>query len=223
MRSLVRLSSARLAVTLAALALLTVAASASAAEPGWQLKFGGVWVSPALHDTILNSDGDRFTIDSDTTVGLGIAVERRFSDRLGVEFGVLRATPDVKLRITTSSGETGEVSDGLAYTPLTVGLNIYVVSGESAEVYLTPTLAYVTYGDLNFRVGGDTIKVAIDNDMTWGLGLGTNLRLGGGRWWFSGAVSYLGTALKATEVEGGGSQSFDYNPFTVTLGFGYRF
>jgi outer membrane protein W len=223
MKSRDRFSFAGFAVTLAALALLTVAASAGAAEPGWQLKFGGAWVSPALHDTIVNPEGDRFTIDSDTAIGLSVALERRFSDHLGLEFGALRVTPDVNLRITSSSGATGEVSDGLAYTPFTVGLNVYVVSGGSTEVFLTPALAYVMYGDLSFSVGGDTLKVAVDNDLTWGLGLGTNLRLGGGRWWFSGVVSYLGTALKATDVDGGGSQSFDYNPFTVTVGLGYRF
>jgi hypothetical protein len=76
-----RLSFTTWAVALAALALLTVAPGAGAAEPGWQLRLDGVWVSPALRDSVSNPEGDRFTIEGDSAIGFGVALERRFSNQ----------------------------------------------------------------------------------------------------------------------------------------------
>jgi outer membrane protein W len=143
--------------------------------------------------------------------------------RLGVELGALWASPDINLRAELPGGPTVEASDGLAYTPITVGLNLYLRSGGSAEVYLTPVLAYVMYSDLTFSAAGDTIRIAVDNQWTWGLSLGTNLQLGAGPWRFNGAVSYVSTALNATDLESGGTRKIEFNPFAVTLGLGYRF
>jgi outer membrane protein W len=223
MKSRDRLGFTRLTITVAILTLLAGAANAGAAEPGWQIKAGGVWVQPALSYTLSNPDGTNFSVDSDNAVGLGFALEHRVSQRLGLELGALWASPDVNLRAEAPGGETVEVSDGLAYTPITLGLNLYLMSSGSAEVYLTPVLAYVMYGDLTFSAGGDTLRIAVDNQWTWGLSLGTNFRLGDGPWRFNGALSYVRTALPATELEGGGSENIDFNPFAVTLGFGYRF
>jgi len=223
MKSRDRFGFTRVAITLAILTLLAGAASGGAAEPGWQIKVGGVWVQPALSYTLTNPGSTPVSADSDNAIGLGVALEHRLSERLGLELGALWASPDVNLRAELPGGPPVEASDRLGYTPITVGLNLYLMSGGPAEVYLTPVLAYVMYGDLTFSAAGDTIRIAVDNQWTWGLGLGTNLRLGDGPWRFNGAVSYVRTALNATDLESGGSRKIDFNPFAITLGFGYRF
>jgi hypothetical protein len=63
----------------------------------------------------------------------------------------------------------------------------------------------------------------VDNQWTRGLSVGTNVRLGDGPWWFSGAASCVRTAFRATDLESGGSDRIDVNLFTVTIGFAYRF
>ena len=223
MKSRDRFHLTRLAITVAILTLLAGAASAGTAEPGWQIKVGGVWVQPALSYTLTNPGSTPISADSDNAIGLGVALEHRVSQRLGLELGALWASPDVNLRAEVPGGPPVEASDGLAYTPIAVGLNLYLMSGGPAEIYLTPMLAYVMYGDLTFNAAGDTVRIAVDDQWTWGLSLGTNLRLGAGPWRFNGAISYLSTALNATDLEGGGSRKIDFNPFAITLGLGYRF
>jgi outer membrane protein W len=218
-----RFSFTKLAITVAILTLLAGAASVGAAEPEWQVKVGGVWVQPALSYSMVNSEGLSFSADSDDAIGLSVALEHRFSQRLGLELGALQASPDVILRVEAPGGETAEASDGLAYTPITLGLNLYLTPGRPVEVYLTPVLAYVMYGDLTFSAGDSIASIKVDNQWTWGLNLGANVRLGDGPWRFSGAVSYVRTALPATDLESGGTENIDFNPFAVTLGFGYRF
>jgi len=213
----------KLTVALLSLALAVPTASVGAADSGWQIKAGGVWVQPALSYTLTNPGSTPISADSDNAIGLAVALEYRVSERLGLELGALQASPDVNLRAEPPGGPTVEASDGLAYTPITVGLNLYLTSGRPVEVYLTPVLAYVMYGDLSFSAGESIASIRVDNQWTWGLNLGTNVRLGDGPWRFSAAVSYIKTALPATDLESGGSEKIDFNPFAVTLGLGYRF
>jgi hypothetical protein len=90
------------------------------------------------------------------------------------------------------------------------------MSSGSAEVYLTPVLAYVMYGDLTFSAGGiplDHRRQPVDSS----LSLGTNFRLG------TALVKGLLTSdrVQATDLESGGSgERFQPSP---SLGFGYRF
>jgi hypothetical protein len=74
MKSRDRFRFTRLTITVAILTLLAGAANAGAAEPGWQIKAGGVWVQPALSYTLSNPDGTNFSVDSDNAVGLGFAL-----------------------------------------------------------------------------------------------------------------------------------------------------
>ena len=223
MKSRDRFGLTSLVITVAILTPLAGAASVWGAEPGWQIKAGGVWVQPAMSYTLTNPGSTPISADSDNAIGLSVALEYRVSERLGLELGALQASPDVNLRAEIPGGPTVEASDGLAYTPITVGLNLYLTSGRPVEVYLTPVLAYVMYGDLNFSAGESIASIRVDNQWTWGLSLGTNVRLGEGPWRFNGAVSYVRTALNATDLESGGSRKIEFNPFAITLGFGYRF
>jgi outer membrane protein W len=213
----------RLTATLALLALLFVAASVGAAESRWQVKVGGVWVRPDLSYKPSYPVFEHIKADSDNAIGLGLGLEYSFSDHLGLEVGALRANPDVNLRVDLPGGKSIEGSDSLAFTPFTVGLAVHLTPGRPVDVYVVPALAYVVYGNLRFSAAGDTASLDADNQWTWGISLGAEVRLGEGPWRFNAGVSYIRTTLYATDIENGDPHKVDFNPFTVTLGIGYRF
>jgi outer membrane protein W len=213
----------RLTVALVSLALLITAASVGAADSKWQVKFGGVWVHPELSYRPVYPVFEHIRANSDNAIGLGLGLEYSFSDRLGLELGALRASPDINLRVDFPGGQSIEASDGVAFTPITAGLAVHLTPGRSVDVYLVPAVAYVVYGNLRFSAAGDTASLDADNEWTWGISLGAGVRLGDGPWRFNGAVSYIRTSLNATDIDNGDIHKVDFDPFIITLGFGYRF
>jgi outer membrane protein W len=223
MNSTNRFRFTRLTVTLVSVALLVTAASAGAADSKWQVKVGGVWVHPDLSYKPSYPVFEHIKTDSDNAIGLGLGLEYSFSDRLGLEVGALRASPNVNLRVDFPGGQSIEASDGLAFTPITAGLAVHLTPGRPLDVFVVPALAYVVYGNLRFSAPGDTVSLDVDNQWTWGISLGAEVRLGDGPWRFNGAVSYIRASLNATDIDNGDVHHVDFNPCIVTLGLGYRF
>jgi outer membrane protein W len=216
----------RLNVALLALALAVPAASVGAGDNGWQVKVGGVWIHPNLNYSSVEPEGEHLTAASDNAIGLGLGLEYRLSDRIGIELGVLRASPNLHLQVQVPTGWVLSAEDHLSFTPITAGFAVHLTPGKPVDLYVAPALAYVMYGDLHFAAFGlqtETADLAVGNQWTWGLSLGADVRLGDGPWRINSAVSYIRTTLHATDIENGDPRKVDFNPFTVTLGIGYRF
>ena len=211
---------------LAALAPLIVAGVARAADPPWQVRVGGVWVHPNFNFSSVEPEGERLTASSDNATGLGLGIGYRLSDRLGIELGVLRASPSLHLQVQVPTGWVLSADDRLSFTPITAGLAVHLTPGKTFDVYVTPALAFVMYGDLHFAAFGlqtATADLAVDNQWTWALTLGTDVRLGDGPWRINAAVSYVSTSVHAADIENRDPRNVDFNPYIVTLGLGYRF
>lgn len=213
-------------VGLAALALLIAAGGARAADLPWQVRVGGVWVHPNFNFSSVEPEGEGLTAVSDDATGLDLGLGYRFSDHLGIELGVLRASPNLHLQVQVPTGWVLSADDRLSFTPITAGLAIHLTPGRPFDVYVTPALAYVMYGDLHFAafdLQTATADLAVDNQWTWGLSIGTDVKLGDGPWRINAAVSYIRTTVHATDIENGDTRNVDFNPYTFTLGLGYRF
>jgi outer membrane protein W len=223
MKSTNRFCITRFTVALLALTLVIPAASVGAADSGWQVKVGGVWVHPDLSYKPSYPVFEHIKTDGDNAIGLGLSLGYSFSDRLGLEVGALRANPELNLRVDFPGGQSIEASDSLAFTPITAGLAVHLTPGRSVDIYVVPAVAYVVYGNLHFSAAGDTASLEVDNQWTWGISLGAEVRLGEGPWRFDGAVSYIRTSLNATDTDNGDIHTVDCNPYMVTLGLGYRF
>lgn len=185
----------------------------------------------ALDLALVNPSGDvvrtqvgvgGVSVDIDSKAGAGIRFEYRFSQALGVEFGMLGASSfDVKV------GDLGDgfgVATGVSsFTPLTFGLNYHFLSGDSVDLFAGPFLAAVQYGDVSVQtgVGGVVTTESVDSDTGWGVVLGIDVPLGSSNWLFQSNLRYIDTNMKGTSSDGPFDSDFD--PLIFSIGFGYRF
>ena len=217
------------------LVALAAALPVAAANGRWHLRAHAAWVYPDLDWQTSPEPGSVIKIDADDSWGLGVSGEYQVSDLLGVELGVMRATPDVRIRSEESSlGLSFSASDGLTMTPLSIGLNFHLSAKRPFDLYLGPYLAYVLYNDLEWRVNetfvvdgipitiDETLRISVANDLAYGAVAGVDIPLGPEGWFFSGALKYLATELDATDPEGE-SENLSLDPFIVAIGIRYSF
>jgi outer membrane protein W len=211
------------ATLVVALALAAAPATADAADGAWQLRVRGVWVDPDFSWGEIDDDGTEFDVTADSDFGYGLGLEYRFTDRLGVELAALRAKPDMDLTIAAPWGEDFEFSDGLSYRPITLGLNIHLTPDAPVDVYLSPLIALVDYGDLTYYVEDDVESFTVSSDFTWGATIGADVPLGDDGWSMNATVSYIDTDLEAENVSEPGRETFSFDTLIASLGIGFRF
>lgn len=220
---------------------LTCLAAASTALPAvagdglWHLRAQAIWVQPDLSWSMSPEPGSAISVDADDAWGLGISGEYQVSDLLGVDLGILRTVPDVRIQVDEALlGLSIGATDGLTMTPLSIGLNFHLTPSQRYDLYLGPYLAYVLYSDLEWRVnetvdvGGvpvvidDTLRMSVANDLAYGAVVGADVPLGPEGWYFSSTLRYLATELDATEPEGD-SETLSFDPLMIAVGVRYSF
>ena len=81
----------------AALLVGLLAAPADAGEPGWRVRGFGSVLAPDTDETTVNGDGDDILISADRGFGGGASVEYQFNRFLGVDAGIVGASPELAL------------------------------------------------------------------------------------------------------------------------------
>lgn len=218
-------------VTIWAILFLAAGAPPADAETpfdkGWQLRFGGVGVDSGLDFVIVDTAGHRHRWTS-ATGGVAVSGEYRFTPRLGVELGAI-AAGEVDYDFNDSLA-----TETLGFSSISTGLNVHLTPSTKVDVYAGPILAYVSYGDLSYRVPSDDPRVpsswwvpgtsahlSVGATFAFGASLGLDVRFGS-RWSFGTALKYLSAHLDGTDG-GNGRTAIDFNPLIVGLGGGYRF
>jgi opacity protein-like surface antigen len=88
----------RFAARAAACAVVALASVPAASAEGWKVRGAVVWVEPDLDF----ADEDlltRLSLTADGALGLGVGAEYRLTERLGLEFGLVYAEPEVELAV----------------------------------------------------------------------------------------------------------------------------
>ena len=203
-----------------------LAQPAAAQDDEWRLRFGGVWVDPDVSFSDVDSDGDRVEAGADSEIGFSLALERRFSPRLGLELGALFVEPDVNISADLADGARVTVSDGVGVTAITAGLNIHLTPDKAMDVYFGPMLGYVSFSDVGFRVqaDGETLDADFSSNDEFALGaqIGADIPLGDGPWSLNLAAKYLDVSLKVTDSEGE-ETDLGFDPLILGVGIGYSF
>lgn len=204
-----------------ALAIL-LPATAGAQDEGWKIRAHGVWTDPDGSFSFVDVDGTRIQTSADSSAGLALSGEYRFSRRAALELGLLAGGgSDFGIRITAPEG-TITVMDSLGFTVVSAGLNFYFTTGDGPHFYLGPLLAQVSYANLTFRIPGESLRVDVGNDFGYGASLGLDLPLGQKGWFFTATAKYIDTVLDAQPTDGG-SEEISFDPLMLGAGFGYRF
>ena len=207
--------------SISVLALMASAPQADAQEDRWHIRFNGVLVEPDAQFSL-----DDNNIGADGSVGLGLAVERRFSRRLGLELGALFAEPDVNLDAAVGEGQIS-ASNRIDFTSIHLGLNIHLTPDKPFDLYLGPVLAHVDYSDVRLpgQIGGQAVAVEVSSsdNFTVGAQIGADIAFGASPWSLNLIARYLDSSLDAVAGEGGVVNQLEFDPLIAGVGFGFKF
>jgi len=211
---------AAIMVTLFTCALCPI--TADAGDGPWQLRISGLSMNPTGDTVVVPDTGERIPFNAGNGYGFGIDLEYRASRRLGIDFGILTATPVIDVLID----EVGVISASAQprITPIYAGLNVHLTPDSPLDLYIGPVLAYVIYSSFDLVVDPWflTEGFVTQNDFGIGVNLGLDIRLGDAGWLFTAAFKFLDTTLVASPPDESIGRT-DIDPMILSIGVGYRF
>lgn len=211
---------APLSIVLALLTLPLLTAPVGA-EVTWQLRFGAAWLDPDGESTQPLTGGTA-TTDLDDGFGLTATAEVRFTEHVGLEFGVLAtASPDFEVRIADGS-DGALVRDELDLLVLGAGFNFHLTPDRPIDLWVGPFVGQAYFSDLLFVVGGDDAVFVVDDELVLGAVVGIDVPISS-RWSFTGAARYMAFDIDPENVTGGDAESITLDTLSVSVGIGLRF
>jgi outer membrane protein W len=197
-----------------ALALLACPV-AEAGDSPWTLRFHGAVVRSSASRDATTTSGATYQVDLGASGGFGIGAEYRFSDGIGLEVSTLFAALELGANASarrSSFVESVEVS----MMPLTLGVPFHFRPGRKTDIWVAPTVSYVTYHGIRYSARPWLAGTAVDVSSDTALGAAVGLDAGFGsqaNWAFSTGLRYMRANAGGTEID----------PLIVTIGFAYRF
>lgn len=198
------------------------AGQAQPTEPtydGWTARvFGGVVGRFLLDDTVTFSDPTFGTVEldwDDTSFGLGVDVERRFSKLLGLDLALIYTNMDIDFHHSVGAGVQ---TDSLGVLSLMLALNFHVVNTKRVDFYLGPQVAYFYYlDDLSYDVPSlGTFDFKTDNEFpSLGFVIGTDISLNDD--WA------LNFALRYQDADADSNHDLPLDPTYITFGVSKSF
>ena len=217
-----RVTSTAAAIMVAAFTFTVFPITANAGDSPWRLHVSAVTMNPTGDTVFVPDSGERIPYSADNGYGFGIDLEYRASRRLGIDFGVLTATPVIDVLID----EVGVISASAKprITPIYAGLNVHLSPDSRFDLYIGPLLAYVVYSSFDLVVDPWFLTEGFEtrNDFGIGVNLGLDIRLGDAGWLITAAFKYLDTTLEASPPDESIGRT-DIDPMIFSVGVGYRF
>lgn len=215
------------AVALAVMSVLVVCAlcstTAAAGDDRWVVRATALSMKTTGNSVVVDGDDDWSRYTSDAEYGFGVDFEYRASRLLGIDFGVLTASPE--LEVVYDAAPVIAATAKLRITPIYAGLNFHLTPDSRFDLFIGPVLAYVVYSGFDLVVDPWFLTeegFESEDDFGIGVNLGLDVRLGDGGWLLTAGFRYLDTTLEASPPdEGTGSTAID--PKIFSIGFGYRF
>ena len=232
MNSLIRLR----VLGTAALLLLPAGAPANA-DTDTALRFQGQTVS---------SDGNALGFGGgfDSAPGFYVGVEKKLSERLGIEVGAAWTEFDQSIEQDLLFASV-DISTQVQVVPVTVALDIHLTPGARSDFYIAPRIGYAFFDDMeidtdvSINFGGLslpgfpslnvdpginsilTTSIGVEDQFIYGLRIGYDVPLGAaGAWIFSSSVDYTAIDL---ELEPASGVTTGLDPLAVGVGLAFRF
>lgn len=187
----------------------------------WVLRTSLVYYSPTdgEQERGLASIGPpaRESYEVDQGLGVGVALERRFSERWGLEGSAIFGKTETTYELTLG-GATGEDDHPANFYAFTVGPNLHWNGCKSPGVYAGLFAGYAGLADPNYWVFGHHFHADLAGEFVWGAQLGLDWPFDpASDWGLHAAVRYF---ANEQETDAG---SFDVDPLLVEVGLSYRF
>jgi outer membrane protein len=196
--------------------------TADAGDSPWRLRLFALSMNPTGDEVVVEGSGERISFDAGGGYGGGFELEYRVSRRLGIDFGVLTASPVIDVLID----EVGVISASAQprITPIYAGLNVHLTPDRPLDFYIGPMLTYVVYSSFDLVTDPWFCRESFvtQNDFGIGFNLGLDIRLGDAGWLITAAFKYLDTTLEASPPDESIGRT-DIDPMIFSIGIGYRF
>ena len=201
-----------------------VAAPAEAADSGWHLRVFAAGFDPDLDVVVPAENPEEIRVTADSDLGFGASLEYQFSGLLGLELGVMKASPAIVLTAEDVPG-FGDISltDSMSTTAITLDLNFHLTpNSQSFDFYVGAGIASMGYGDLRYlEPDGDYLDLDVSNDLGYSAKAGLGISLGkNSKWAAFGGLRYIWTDLEITQEN---AATFDFNTFSFTVGIAVSF
>ncbi|HXU46343.1 MAG TPA: OmpW family outer membrane protein, partial [Thermoanaerobaculia bacterium] len=157
--------------------------------------------------------------------GIGASVERRFTEVVGLEGGLLLSRIQSSFKLDLNGAwEMSNKKVGL--TLLTLGPNFHLLHDPGkVDLCLGPFLGYAIWSGKSYGALGESHKRDLDDGLGFGLQLGIDApihRTETGIWSVHGGVRYLDLSTDV-DLETLGSKKIDVNPLILSAGLSYSF
>ncbi len=199
-------------------------------HPRWIVRGFGAFVDPK--DDVVRTDRFRTPSQVERTswqlekgVGVGATVERRFSEIVGLEGGLILSRVQSSFKLDLNSA-WAIAKKKVGFNLLTLGPNFHVMHEPGrADLYIGPFLGYAFFNGKSYGVLGESHSRDLDDKLGFGLQLGLDLpihRAASGIWNFHTGLRYM---KLSTDVDLGvnGSKSIDVDPLMASAGISYSF
>jgi outer membrane protein W len=201
-----------------------IAAPAAAADSGWHLRVFAAGFDPDLNVTVPAENPEFIDVTAESDLGFGASLEYQFSGLLGLELGVMKASPAIVLSADDVPGY-GDISltDSMSTTAIFLDLNFHLIpNSEYFDFYLGAGIASMGYSDLHYaEPDGDTLDLDVSNDIGYSAKAGLGISLGkNSKWAAFGGLRYIWTDLEITQEN---AATFDFNIFSFTVGIAVSF
>jgi len=201
-----------------------IATPAAAADSGWHLRVFAAGFDPSLDVVVPAENPEEIRVAADSDLGFGASLEYQFNGLLGLELGVMKASPVIALTAEDVPGY-GDITleDSMSTTAITLDLNFHLTpNSQYFDFYLGAGIASMGYSDLRYlEPDGDYLDLEIDNDLTYSAKASLGISLGkNSNWAAIGGLRYIWSDLDVTQEN---SASFDFNTFSFTVGIAYSF
>lgn len=199
-------------------------------HPRWTVRGFGAFVDPK--DDSVNTDRfrtpalvERTSWQLEKGWGLGGTVERRFSETVGLEAGVILARVDSSFKLDLNNAWAID-KQKVGLNLITVGPNFHVLHEPGkADLYLGAFLGYALFDGKSYGVLGESIDRDLDDKLGFGVQIGLDLpihRAANGIWNFHTGLRYMDLS---TDVDLGvlGSKEVSVDPLIASAGISYSF
>lgn len=211
----------------AVLILAASVAPAGAADRNWHLRVFGTWMDARLGGTVVSGDGTDVSVGAADALGFGGAVEFQFGGRLGLELGLLSASPGLELSADLPGVGGLVVEDSLSSQALTIDLDVHLTGADSGlDAYLGAGYARVFFGELAYDVPGyPSLDFHSEDGSGWTIKVGVEYAFGDGAWGLTAGLRYIGTGFEASQRGDptSGSMTFDNDLFVAAAGVAFSF
>jgi len=201
-----------------------IAAPAAAADSGWHLRVFAAGFDPDLDVMVPAENPEEIRVTADSDLGFGASLEYQFSGLLGLELGVMKASPAIVLSAEDVPGFGGiSLTDSTSTTAITLDLNFHLTpNSQSFDFYVGAGIASMGYGDLRYiEPDGDYLDLDVSNDLGYSAKAGLGISLGkNSNWAAVGGLRYIWTDLEVTQEN---AATFDFNTFSFSVGIAYSF